>query len=893
MPILMNTSAKNDVPVKKITYFPEIFHFISFLHPTLITMYKISTFTLLLLLFLNNNLFSKSFWKTAEESNFRSSSMERLIIPNVYKTMSLDINALKDYLQDAPEQQSDDVSRTSYFLELPTPDGKMEQFQIWKSPVMHPDLAARYPMIQTYGGRSMDDPTASVRFDITSHGFHAMVLAAGRSVFIDPYARQETKHYIVYYKKDFTSDKNFHCAFDEEEHGAGRDLELDRTELVPHKKEKEEANRMATYCSESVTLRTYRSAVACTGEFGQFHGGTVPDALSAIVTTMNRVNSVYERDLAIRLELIANNDDVVFVNPLTDPFQGNSNATVLLGESIVQLEAFIGSANFDLGHTVSTGAGGVAFLGVICGTQKAGGITGTNNPIGDPFDIDYVSHEMGHQFGGRHTFNGSQGSCGGNGGSSTAFEPGSGSTIQAYAGICGSQNLQPNSDPYFHVESLDEMGAYSRAGTGDDCPAKTDALNTTPQILSATSGFTIPAFTPFELTATASDPDGDELTYCWEQYDLGASNTVDDPNAADGPIFRSFNPTMNPTRTFPRLSDLVQNTTVYGEALPQVSRALKFRLTVRDNGTNSDNVGGICFDDFAISVDGNSGPLLVNSPNGAEVWDGGTQETVTWDVANTDQAPVNASEVDILLSTDGGFTYPTLLADNVPNTGMATITVPSINARGVTMTTTTARIKVKAADNIFFDITNEDFEIQGAALPIEWLSVHATPQQTSIKLDWSTAVEVNNSGFEIQRSADDDHHFQKIAWMNAEKGGQGASYQWIDEDVISNTTYYYRLKQVDVNEKTNFSKIVSARLDSSDEEWDVILSPNPAQDKMNVQVLGLNNKALTFQLFEMNGRLVQTYMTTETLDLTAIPAGIYILKIWNGEQQLVKRLVKE
>jgi hypothetical protein len=370
---------------------------------------------------------------------------------------------------------------------------------------------------------------------------------------------------------------------------------------------------------------------------------------------------------------------------------------------------------------------------------------------------------------------------------------------------------------------------------------------------------------------------------------LGASNTIDDPNATDGPIFRSFNPTLSPTRTFPRLSDLVHNTTVRGEVLPAVSRTLSFRLTVRDNGTNSANVGGLCFDEFAITVDGNSGPLTVTYPTDSEVWMNGTQETVTWDVAGTDIAPVNATEVDIFLSIDGGLTYPMQLADNVPNNGMAVVDVP------LDINTVEARIKVKASDNIFFDISNINFLIgENNGLPIEWLNVHAAPQQTDIQLTWATASEVNNMGFEVQRSAENQQHFHKIAWVDAPQDNKdNETYEWIDREVIANTTYYYRLKQVDENGKADFSKIVTARLLNSTEDWDVLLSPNPTQDKINVQVLGLENPSLIFELYEMDGRLLETYTSVETINLSVLPAGIYVLKIWNGDRQLVKRLVKE
>jgi hypothetical protein len=455
-------------------------------------------------------------------------------------------------------------------------------------------------------------------------------------------------------------------------------------------------------------LREYWLAVAATGEYSIFHGGTVPDAMAAIVTAMNRVNGVYEREVAIRMNLVANNDDVVFLDPATDPYT-NNNGGAMLGQNQTTLDNIIGSANYDIGHVFSTGGGGIASLAVTCKAGlKARGVTGLSSPTGDIFYIDFVAHELGHQWAGNHSFNGNSGNCsGGNGNPATAYEPGSGSTIMAYAGICGSQNIQNTSDDYFHGISYDEIVAYSTAGIGDTCAATSDTGND-PPVVDPGASFAIPIETPFELCGTASDPDADPLTYNWEQFDLGPAGHPNSPSG-NAPIFRSFPAAPSGCRTFPQLSDLLANTQTLGEILPTYTRTMHFRLTARDNRSGG---GGVDFDQGTeVAVSDLSGPFLVTSPNTAVTWTGGTAETVTWDVATTNLPPVSCAAVDIVLSDDGGTTYPHVAVAGTPNDGSQTIVVP-----GSMPSTTEARLKVRCAGNIFFDISNADFEVIDAGV---------------------------------------------------------------------------------------------------------------------------------------------------------------------------------
>jgi hypothetical protein len=660
---------------------------------------------------------------------------QRYIFPSKYRALHLDLDAWRAAMAGAPKADASLAPQSGFVVELPMPDGRFERFRVVEDQLMDRQPAS----IRTFAGQGIDDPTATARLDWTVWGFHAIILSAKHTVYIDPYAHGDTKNYLSYFKHDFDNrakaSQQARCevgSFGQNRVGAPPvdGPVLPRADQLP-----------APARANGTQRRTYRIAVACTGEYATFHGGTVAGAQAAIATSINRNRGVYERELAVSFTLL-NVPSIIYLNASTDPYT-NSSGSAMLGENQQVIDDSVGNANYDVGHVFSTGGGGIAGLGVICRTgQKARGVTGSSSPINDPFDIDYVAHEVGHQFGGNHTFNGSSGNCaGGNRSAANAYEPGSGTTIMAYAGICAPQNIQPNSDPYFHTRSYDEILNYTINGFGNTCPVVAATGNTPPTVTVPASNFTIPVGTPFVLTGGGADANGDAITFCWEQFNLGPAGPPNDPEGG-APIFRSFNPTASPSRTFPKIQDIVANAQVLGEILPSYARRLTFRLTVRDNRSGG---GGVNYDTVGFNVTDQAGPFVVSAPNTATSWPINSTQAVAWDVANTNAAPVNCANVRILLSTDGGLTYPTILVASTPNDGSENVTVPNVGP------STTARVRVEAVGNIFFDISNTNFTIT-SPLPAPTITSFAPgsgPEGTSVVITGTnftgaTAASFNN-----------------------------------------------------------------------------------------------------------------------------------------------------
>ncbi|ASQ45592.1 reprolysin-like metallopeptidase [Legionella clemsonensis] len=638
----------------------------------------IRTFVTVLLLFYSLFSVAQPVVQAIKDIDVSSIPMDspRLIQAKQYRIVEIDVNHLYAELEHAPHRDSL-YTGTPLLIELPHPDGTNHQYKVLENSTMAPELAARFPEIKTYDAYGVGEQKEFVKFDITPHGFHAMIMAPGHTIFIDPLEKDNTQYYMVYYQKHFTTSKTFKCGV------SGQSQPL---------KEVGHFKQFVNFAS--CELRKYRLAMAATAEYTAFHGGTVPMALAAIVTTVNRVNGIYERDIAITMQLIANESAIIYTNPSTDPYT-HGNPEALIEENQTNLDNVIGSANYDIGHVVDSAGSGLASVGCVCdATEKAKGATGQPRPVGDPFDVDYVAHEIGHQFGANHVQNND---CQRN--DATAVEPGSGSTIMGYAGICA-PNVQAHSDAYFNGINLQEIGIFI-SGSSHTCPIKT-AIPSAPKITATSEVIHIPVSTPFILTASATNSAGSVLTYAWEQMNNEVSIQPPVSTAKGGPNFRSFSPTVLPSRFLPNLKALANNGPFTWEVLPSVSRILKFRVTVRANTTP-----GSCnaYKNVTVVTDSKSGPFVMRYPSASGItWPAGVSMPVTWNVANTNLAPISAHSVDILLSTDGGLTYPHILLRGVPNTGVANVIVPNLS-------TSKARIMVRSSSGTFFTISAKNFSI--------------------------------------------------------------------------------------------------------------------------------------------------------------------------------------
>lgn len=591
--------------------------------------------------------------------------------------INIDIEELKQQLTDVPKRQFSNKNE-GIVLQFPNQDGKPQSYLVQEASVMEYELQMQFPEIRSFVGKGIDNPAAIMRFSISPQkGFSGMVLSDQKTVFIEPYT-QDLKTYIAFTNSDEDGPReNFIC-----------DTEYDPADLkISHD------DISALRNANDGTLRTYRLALACTGEYAQFHGGTAAGALAAMNVTMNRVNGVFERDLGVTMVLVSNNINVIFLNAATDPYTNNSGAT-MLGQNQTTCDANIGFANYDIGHVFSTGGGGIATLRSPCTTNKARGVTGSPVPQGDTFDIDFVAHEMGHQYGGNHTQNNN---C--QRSSTTSVEPGSASTIMGYAGICA-PNVQNNSDDYFHNVNILEMWANVSTGNSSSCFAGSATNNAAP-VANAGANYSIPRSTAFVLRGSATDADtASGLTYCWEQIDTTPATMPPVSTNNAGPMFRSLDPSTSPDRYMPPLSTVFSGSlSTTWEVIPSVARTMNFSLTVRDN-----EAGGAATDSDNMVVDVQGGtPFTVNTP---PTWGANSSQQVSWVVGQTSSAPINCQTVNILFTTNGGLSFTTL-ASGVPNTGTATITVPGVG------NTTNARVLVEAADNIFYAVS-DTFSISSA-----------------------------------------------------------------------------------------------------------------------------------------------------------------------------------
>lgn len=620
--------------------------------------------------------------------------MQRDIRLERFSGFALDRPMIERTLEDVPSRrQTRQASGT--LMKFPDKEGRMITFRVHEAPVMSPELSTKFPNNRSFAGTAVDGTHRRIRFSLNEIGLYGVIMGPDREVqYIEPLTRDK-RNYRVYDRSLLQLPEPFSCVVDQ--------LSM------------ESGQKSAFKAADDLQLRTFRLAVAATGEYSQFHinqegAGSGTEAqkravvLAAITTAITRVNAVLENDLAVSMELIGNNDDIIYLNANTDPYT-NNDGSEMLGENQSNLDAVIGTANYDIGHVFSTGGGGVATLGSACiTTAKARGVTGLGSPVGDTFYFDYVAHELGHQLGANHTFNGNDGNCDSvSRNDDTAMEPGSGTTIMAYPGICASDNVQGQVDPYFHAISIEEIMSNLKQGGGTCADLTPLTTNRNVPVANAGPDFTIPVGTPFVLKGAGVDGDNDPLTFCWEQMDNGFFVSPPVGTSVGGALYRSFSPVDEPDRYLPQLSTVIQGeVSSTWEVTPLVSRQLNFRLTVRDNNSEA---GQVDTDDVVVTVTDAAGPFRVTSQaTEGLVWTPGAQETVTWSVAGTTGNGVNVSRVNVRLSSDGGKTFPVLLASNVLNDGTQAVTVPSSQAPN-------CRIMVEAVGNFFFALNSVSFSI--------------------------------------------------------------------------------------------------------------------------------------------------------------------------------------
>lgn len=679
----------------------------------------------LILLFHFSVIYSQGFWQHQNESELsdqeKNSAQDQ---PIKFQLESLDFQGVFEHLLQAPLEKKSTVDQ-GLLLDLPLPDGTYESFRMLESPVMAPGLQAKYSSMKSYKGYSTTTDK-NIRIDISKYGLHATIRSVQGTIYIDPYSDRNTQDYMVYYAKDdaITKEKSgFTCGV------SNKQINFDPSQQTTFNYKSGPQGS-----SEVVSMREYRFALACTGEWGSINGGTVESVLAKLVSSTNRLNQILENEAAIRLIMVEESEMLIFLDPMTDPYQNPTVGHMLLTENTGAIANTIGLDKFDLGHIYTVGCsdtGGVAFLESICGATKGAGVSCDYKNNMNFLTVSIAAHEIGHQLGATHTYS----NCNGPDSPGSAYEPGSGTTIMSYAGLCGTDNVANNNDDYYHLISLKQIFNFTRLSDGNSCANIIATSNTTPiPSHDYFNGFSIPIGTPFELQGRGEDAEDDDITYIWEQYNLGPVSDLGTP-LGDAPSFRSVYPTTTAYRSFPTVTTVIANRTDINEVLPTASRNYTFNLVARDNSSLG---GGVDFAEVRFKANQNAGPFLVKFPDATTNLVVGDPITITWDVANTDMSPINCSKVDITMTSDGGLNFDKVIARGVANTGSFDTYVPNVPG-------TLIRFKIKAANNIFYDMSNANSKI---TIPTEsTFYLEALPYEASICLPDIEPITLTTAGF--------------------------------------------------------------------------------------------------------------------------------------------------
>jgi subtilisin-like proprotein convertase family protein len=838
-----------------------------------------------------------------------------------------DLTALKQSLRGVSDKLS---GNPGVVIEFPNRLGELEKFLVWENSNFAPELQAQFPEIRAYIGNGIEDKTARINFSMSPAGVQTVVFRADSGTeFIEPYTKDHSVYVFFDSRTRNTKRLPFNCGTVEQR--LSNDL-LNESAI---------ANR-----ADNQTYKTMRLALSCTGEYGTYFGGTVAGALAGMNDTMTRVNGVFEKDMALHLNIIANNNLVVYTNAGTDPYSPASGIDNWNGQLQSTLTSIIGEANYDIGHLFgATGGGGNAgCIGCVCETGKGSAYTAPSNnmPVGDTFDIDYVVHEMGHQLGATHTFSHNSE------GSGTNVEPGSGSTIMGYAGITN-YDVQSNSDAYFTYRSILQVQTNLSSKT---CPVSVPIINS-PPIVNAGEDFIVPAGTPYSLTAIASDAEGDTLTYCWEQNNSAGSaatgaNSVASPTKTSGPNFRSFIPKSTGVRSMPDSSKVLAGTlSTMWESISTVARTLKFTVTVRDNNvvgsqTKTDEVNVTSKASYdATTAPTGAGPFVVTSQNTLGVtWVAGSSQSISWDVNNTTSLP-GSTNVNIKLSLDGGVTFPYTLATDTPNDGSETITVPSTPA------SQTCRVLVEPTGNRYFAINSKSFyigyQIVNTCNTYSFSSPFNLPDgatnYTVKQINVPTSATISDVNFTINAT---HPNLQNLVMAVIRPGGSLATYfnQQCTGSADMNVTFdaqgtvltcanptsgVYKPASLNLdtfagfNQQGNwqfgFRDIVAGdagTINSIDLEVctqtlvtlasetfsfeDFALYPNPNNGTFAIQFRSNSSSNVKVNVFDIEGRMIyeKDYenigVFSENIELKGVRSGLYLVRISDGDKKMTKKI---
>jgi subtilisin-like proprotein convertase family protein len=639
---------------------------------------------------------NKASWSEIDKLKVNpSEKIRRSTLSSEYKLYKFDYESFIQKLVNIPQRDTF-TGVSDVIISVPHPNGELVEYRVLEASTFEPSLQEKFSTIRSFVGQGVKNAGDVIRFSVSPYnGLSAMIrsVESGETYFIDPFS-MDYKTFIVFQKSKTSKQSGFICSTEDAVKEFGPSIEKSGASILNN--------------ADDSNLRRFRMAQSCTAEYSNYFGATSAADVALVMAAFNasytRCNAIFEMDFNCTMQLIANTTNVIYYNAATDPYSDGATGSggAWNNELGNTLQSVIGNANYDIGHLfgASGGGGNAGCIGCVCSADnsKGRGFTSPGDaiPEGDTFDIDYVTHEIGHQLGGNHTW-----THGGNEGTIAQVEPGSGVTIMGYAGITGATDVAAHSIPIFHAVSIEQITNNIK---GKTCPALVNTGNAVP-VPSAPATKTLPIGSAFKLTGTATDANtSDILSFCWEQMDdNNAATTYPSTTATTGVAFRSYMPENAGTRYFPRLIDHVSNG-VNGnqwEKVPGVARTVNFRMTVRDNrpgGGNNESVN------TAVTFDATKGPFTVTSQNTAGInYTQGSTQTVTWTV-NSTNTMTGAANVNIKLSTDGGLTYNTTLLANTPNDGTQTVTIPNVFAPY-------CRILIEPTANDFYAINTQTFAI--------------------------------------------------------------------------------------------------------------------------------------------------------------------------------------